>query len=79
MVQGTVEKELHGPCSLAQADAEAPLDLLGRQTEDVGRRRRRPEGAAGRRRMEAARVMVARTERQTKPDLHLVTGDDGGE
>ena len=76
---GTVEQKLHGPRRLAQADTEAPLDLLAGQTEHVGRGGRRPESTACRRRMEATRVMVARTERQTKSDLYLVTGDDGGE
>ena len=66
---GAVGEELHRAGGLAQADAEGAFDPGGVEPHDVGDGRRRAEGTAGRRRVEAALVMIARPEGQAEPDL----------
>jgi len=76
---GAVGEELHRAGGLAEADTEGALDLRGVEAQDVAHGRRRAEGAAGRRGMEAAFVMVAGAEREAEPDLDLVARNDGGD
>ncbi len=79
LVPRAVEEKLHGAGRLAAAKAEGVGDLPGGKTQDPCRGRGSAEHAAGRRRVEAARVVLARLEGDAEAYLNLVSGDDAGD